>query len=594
MTVGTSGATPPREPARPASSAEASGALRAAFEAIPHPAVIVDRDGMMIAVNRAWREFAIDNGATTVPDVGTSYLAACDRAAESGDDTAARAAAEIRTLLERGSGSASLTYACHSPERERWFVARAVALSDAGGSCVLVLHEEVTAGQEARKVLGANERMLREIIRALPIGLWILDAAGRIVHGNPAGVKIWAGERLVGPDRFGEYKGWWVSTGEPVAPEDWAAARAIRRGEVSIDEEIEIECFDGTRKVIHNSALPILGEHGEIEGAVIVNVDVTESRRANDALRESELKWRTLFDLLPVGASVLDGGNRIVEHNRALERILGLTAGQLEGGEYLGWRFAGPDGVALDRGQLPSARARRTNRSVDPVELTIERIDGSRVSTLVSAAPLPRPPGGVVVVTHDITPQVRAAESERRAKAELERALQEQTELAQIDPLTRASNRRHFYRMAEHELALAYRHRHALSVVLLDLDDFKSINDRFGHAVGDELLREVAQAMRTTLRATDVLARHGGEEFVVLLPHTDSASAGLVAEHLRAAVSACRISTGAVAPTTSAGVATARDGDTIDSLVRRADQAMYAAKALGRDRVAIAAEPEGE
>lgn len=591
----TSSKRPTREAGRPVESSpgDLSGLIGGAFDALPHSAAIVDRHGVIVAVNRAWREFGAANGASPVPDIGISYLGTCDRAAAKGDDIAARAALEIRTLLARGSGSSSLTYPCHSPERQRWFVANALAISAADGNGVLVLHEEITADQEARKVLSANERMLREVIRALPIGLWILDASGRIVHGNPAGVRIWAGERLVGPDQFGEYKGWWLSTGEPVAPDDWAAARAIRRGEVSLDEEIEIECFDGTRKVILNSALPIRGDSGEIEGAIIVNVDVTEARRATAALRESEQKWRTLFDLLPVGTSVLDGRNRIVEHNRALERILGLTPEEMADGAYRDWRFLGRDGTALSEEQLPSVRARRTNRSVDPVEVTIERGDGRRISTSVSAAPLPRPSGGVVVVTNDITPQVRAVESERRAKTELERALLEQTALARVDPLTRVSNRRHFYEMAEHELALADRHDYAISVIMLDLDHFKAVNDRYGHAAGDELLKDVAQAMKKELRSTDVLARHGGEEFAVLLPHTDSAAAGLVAEHLRAAITACRVAidAGADEQTASAGAATARRAESIDSLVRRADEAMYAAKSLGRNRVIIAADP---
>ena len=107
-----------------------------------------------------------------------------------------------------------------------------------------------------------------------------LDAEGRIVQGNPAGVAVWAGARYVGPQNFGEYKGWWVSTGEPIAPEEWAAARAIRSGETSIDEEIKIECFDGAHKVILNSAVPLFGSDGRITGAIIVNQDITARKHA--------------------------------------------------------------------------------------------------------------------------------------------------------------------------------------------------------------------------------------------------------------------------------------------------------------------------
>lgn len=570
--------------------------VQRAFESLPHSTVIVDREGRIAAVNDAWRSFALENGAARPSEVGDSYLVACDRAAAEGEETAARAALELRTLLARGSGAASVIYPCHSPGTQRWFEARMVAFSSDDGNVVLIIHEDVTAQELARQAVGANERRLHAVIDAMPIGLWIMDVTGRIVHGNPAGVRIWAGARLVGPEQFGEYKAWWASTGEPIAADEWAGARAIRHGEVSIDEEIEIECFDGSRKSVLNSALPLRGADGAIEGAIIVNLDVTDARRATTALRESEQRWRTLFDLLPVGAAILDAKDRMIEHNPALERILGLTREEIESRRYRGWRFRGQDGAMLDESQMPSARARRTNRPISSFEITVERADGTQIATSVSAAPLPQPRGGVVVITSDVTSQVRARKAEREAKAALERALLEQTENAKTDYLTQVANRRHFFEVLQRELALAVRHRHPISIVLVDIDHFKAINDRYGHETGDEVLRRVAQAMKGALRATDTLARHGGEEFIVLLPYTDLAAAGVVAGHLRAAVADCGIATelDGIAATASIGVATAHDGDSIETLLRRADDAMYAAKSAGRNRVVIAPAPEDE
>jgi diguanylate cyclase (GGDEF)-like protein len=187
---------------------------------------------------------------------------------------------------------------------------------------------------------------------------------------------------------------------------------------------------------------------------------------------------------------------------------------------------------------------------------------------------------------------VRAREGEAQAREELKRALSEQTDLARTDYLTQVSNRRNFFQLAERELALGERHRHAVSIVLLDIDHFKAINDRFGHDLGDEVLKSAAKAMKESLRSTDTLARYGGEEFIVLLPYTDSSEAGQVAQHLRAAIAHCRVvaGSGIAEVTISAGVATARPGETIDALVRRADDALYAAKSTGRNRVVIAAD----
>lgn len=151
--------------------------------------------------------------------------------------------------------------------------------------------------------------LLAAVLDALPVGVWIMDREGRITHGNPAGLRIWAGARYVGPDQFGEYKGWWTDTGKAIEPHEWAAARAIQRGETSLDEMIDIECFDGTRKTILNSALPIRGRDGSVTGAIIVNQDISDRRRIEleregllQRLQAAVEQVHTLTGLLPICA----------------------------------------------------------------------------------------------------------------------------------------------------------------------------------------------------------------------------------------------------------------------------------------------------
>jgi len=162
---------------------------------------------------------------------------------------------------------------------------------------VLAIGNDITERKKAEWDLRQSEQLLGEVVEILPVGIWITDASGQINIVNPAGRQIWAGARYVGPEQYGEYKGWWRSTGEPISASDWAAARAVQHGETSIDEEIEIECFDGTRKIILNSAIPIKNEEGDITGAVIVNQDITERiesenqiRRINRVLEEAKVK----------------------------------------------------------------------------------------------------------------------------------------------------------------------------------------------------------------------------------------------------------------------------------------------------------------
>ncbi len=132
----------------------------------------------------------------------------------------------------------------------------------------------------------ARVDLLRNVVDILPVGVWIMDETGKILYGNPAGQRIWAGACQVGFELLAECRGWWVATGLRIETEDWAAARALRNGETSIDEEVEIECFDGTRKIILNSAMPIRDDKNKIVGAVIVHHDITERKRFEDRLRE--------------------------------------------------------------------------------------------------------------------------------------------------------------------------------------------------------------------------------------------------------------------------------------------------------------------
>lgn len=151
------------------------------------------------------------------------------------------------------------------------------------------------------------------------------------------------------------------------------------------------------------------------------------------------------------------------------------------------------------------------------------------------------------------------------------------------DPLTGVANRRRLHDEAERLLTQSRRYHHPLSLVLVDVDWFKSVNDRFGHDVGDEVLIEIVDRVRHTVRNADVLGRWGGEEFLVLAPHTDHAAAYGLAERCRRAIAAGPTAAGDV--TASFGVATTGRDDDLRALQRRADLGLYAAKCRGRNRV---------
>jgi len=166
--------------------------------------------------------------------------------------------------------------------------------------------------------------------------------------------------------------------------------------------------------------------------------------------------------------------------------------------------------------------------------------------------------------------------------------VEETRRLASTDPLTGLLNRRAFAQWMTQEGPRAARYGHDLSVALLDVDHFKQVNDKYGHDAGDAVLIQVARAVRDVLRDADIVARWGGEEILMALPHTDRVGAQIACDRVRAAIEALEVVTTeglSLSVTASLGVATLARGEAIEALITRADGAMYRAKRGGRNRV---------
>lgn len=181
--------------------------------------------------------------------------------------------------------------------------------------------------------------------------------------------------------------------------------------------------------------------------------------------------------------------------------------------------------------------------------------------------------------------------------SELQGAKERAETLARTDFLTGMNNRRSFYDLCETSFRVARRHGQNLAVILLDIDQFKSINDAHGHAVGDEVLKSLSRIVAETCRDSDVAGRIGGEEFAILLPHTDAENALELAERLREQMeeSVVHLDQGDVRFTASFGVAQMDTAcDSVEALVATADRAMYKAKRRGRNTVFVIAPPAPE
>jgi diguanylate cyclase (GGDEF)-like protein len=240
------------------------------------------------------------------------------------------------------------------------------------------------------------------------------------------------------------------------------------------------------------------------------------------------------------------------------------------------------------------------------LDLTAQRSDGSLVPVEVALKPIEGADGPMVICTVvDISARKALERQGREANAELERRVLERTaqlersnldleraradleRLSREDPLTGLANRREFDARVEVELRRAQRNDAPISFAMLDLDFFKRVNDRWGHALGDEVLRRIGAILRQQCRGVDIVARHGGEEFALALPDTGLDDAAALCERIRAAVDWHpwgQLQAG-LQVTLSIGVAQRQPGESVHDALARADACMYAAKRHGRNRV---------
>lgn len=303
---------------------------------------------------------------------------------------------------------------------------------------------------------------------------------------------------------------------------------------------------------------------------------------ARDAADFQSRLIKAIYDTSPDGILVVDAQGMVVAHNRQFLQLWDIATSQLHmkaDGTAIGESDAPLLAEVVARVQSPAAFLERVRELYDNPQLNdhceIELKDGrtlERHSTVLRGEH--EQYLGRVWFFRDIT-----------AQKNHEAAL---IQLARHDPLTGTANRRYFFERAEQEFIRSRRYQAPLSMALIDVDHFKHINDQFGHATGDEVLKLLSEKIAALLRESDLLARIGGEEFAILMPSTGLAGAALMAERLRVTIAeeASPVAGQMLHLRFSAGVTQLKAQDqSIENCLRRADEAMYKAKQAGRDRV---------
>jgi diguanylate cyclase (GGDEF)-like protein len=351
---------------------------------------------------------------------------------------------------------------------------------------------------------------------------------------------------------------------------------------------------------LYFTAAPIRNAAGEIIGAIETLQDVTERRRAEAALRDSEAYLAQIVDGSSVAMLVIDAAHRVTHWNRACEVTTGTLAKDVIGTQDQWKAF------------YASSRPIMADLVLDDAnESTVDRLYHGRYrpSLLIrggyeaedffphfgdrgrwlffTAAPLRNAAGeviGAIETLQDVSERRRAEEALRDSE-------ERYRSLSLTDSLTGLFNSRYLHERLPAEIERASRYGRPLSLLVLDCDNFKSINDRYGHLEGDKVLMSLAEVIGLCLRRSDSAFRYGGEEFVVLLPEAGEQASVALANRLREMFANQKVLTAAgeeICCTVSVGVSRHVPGDTESSLIRRADEACYSAKDQGRNCVVLA------
>jgi diguanylate cyclase (GGDEF)-like protein/hemerythrin-like metal-binding protein/PAS domain S-box-containing protein len=304
------------------------------------------------------------------------------------------------------------------------------------------------------------------------------------------------------------------------------------------------------------------------------------------ALSETERRFRLISDQAPALIWVADSNGRRGYFNRSWTSFVGVDQDSAEATDSLD--FVHPD----DR---PAYKKLIDQCLINPkpaeFEYRLRRKDGEYRWVLEKI--LPRIDVGnifmgLIASATDITAIKQAelllSQSNKELEEEVARRTAQLEQLMLTDPLTGVGNRRFLMKRLEEENVRAKRLNHPLTIVFFDVDHFKDVNDRYGHAVGDIVLARVADSLKARMRDYDVLARFGGEEFVALLLETDAKEGFKLAERMRIAVSEMKFTQIPGNVTISAGLAERNPGESIDVLLQRSDRALYKAKETGRNR----------
>jgi diguanylate cyclase (GGDEF)-like protein/PAS domain S-box-containing protein len=521
------------------------------FNALPSLVWCADGAGGCSFVNQAWQNYT---GRGVDKELGGRWLDsvhADDRAAlerDWGEALGLRRPLETRYRLLRGDG----TYG--------WIRHSAVPVIDTQGRLTGYLGtcHDITEQRLAELLALGKEQQIRMLADNVPALIAYFDAEDmKCLFANKAYAQMWGWdevsiigrtvEEVIGAEGFREI--------EP-------HIERTRRGE-SVTYERTVAAAEGGTRVLEVNLRPQRDAHDGTVSAVVLIHDITRHRLAEQAARDSEVRLRKFTEAAQAGIVFHEDGI-VTDCNDAILRMTGYTHAELLGSQIIQY-------VAPERRDESLDALRRGLEK--PYESEILAKDGTRIPVEFE---------GRVMPFNGKEYRLSMVRDIRRRKASQARI----DFLAHHDLLTGLPNRALLHDRLEFILETAKRRGTQAAVLFIDLDNFKTVNDSLGHVAGDALLRVIAERIPKALRSVDVVSRHGGDEFLVVLPELDGDNGPVpVAEKLLTAVSEpMELEGQSISVSPSIGISVfPRDGVTADALIKNADAAMYLAKERGRN-----------